>query len=253
MDPDPFGCERGGIHRCILMGRAFEYRRKSKEQRWDKMSKLFPKLAKAITMAAKDGGSDPDLNPRLRLAILNAKAENMPKDNIESAIKRAEGKDAADITEITYEGKAPHGVILMVECATDNTNRTVTNVKTAFNKAGGEVVPSGSLQFLFERKSVVEFPIEGLEMDEVELELIDHGLEELETNGGTAYAYAEATAFGSLTKGIEDLGIEASKAGLQRIPTSPVELTEAQQEEIELLIDKLEDDEDVQAVFSNIA
>ena len=235
------------------MGRAFEYRRKSKEQRWDKMSKLFPKLARAITMAAKDGGTDPDLNPRLRLAVLNAKAENMPKDNIEAAIKRSEGKDAASISEIFYEGKAPHGVVLVVECATDNTNRTVSNIKTAFNKADGEVVPTGSMQFLFERRAVVEFPVKGLDMDEVELQLIDHGLEELEINDGVAYAQAAATEFGNLSKGVEELGIAITRAGLQRIPNSPVELTEAQQEEVEQLIDQLEDDEDVQAVYSNIA
>ncbi|NNE90402.1 MAG: YebC/PmpR family DNA-binding transcriptional regulator [Verrucomicrobiales bacterium] len=236
------------------MGRAFEYRRKAKEQRWDKMSKVFPKLAKAITMAAKDGGPDPDLNPKLRLAIVNAKAENMPKDNIESAIKRASGKDAAEISEVNYEGKGPHGVMVFVECATDNTNRTVTNVKTAFNKNGGEVVDSGSLSYLFERKAVVEFAVaDELDMDEIELGLIDHGLEELEVNGGIAYATGDYTEFGNLSKGAEDLGVEISKASLQRIPTSPVEFSEAQMEEIETLIDVLEDDEDVQAVFTNVA
>ncbi|MEM1294242.1 MAG: YebC/PmpR family DNA-binding transcriptional regulator [Verrucomicrobiota bacterium] len=236
------------------MGRAFEYRRKSKEQRWDKMSKLFPKLGKSITMAAREGGDDPETNSKLRLAIMNAKAENMPKDNIEAAIKRASGKDGADITEIGYEGKAPHGVMIFIEAATDNTNRTVTNLRTYFNKAGGQLLDSGSLQFMFGRKSVVEFPIaDGTNMEEVELTLMDFGLDELEQNEGVAYAYGEVTEFGNLTKGVEDLGLEISKASLKRIPNSPIELSDDQMTEIEVLLDKIEDDEDVQAVFTNIA
>tara|TARA_R110002096_G_scaffold114770_11_gene248854 strand:- start:10863 stop:11573 length:711 start_codon:yes stop_codon:yes gene_type:complete len=236
------------------MGRAFEYRRKSKEQRWDKMSKLFPKLGKSITMAAREGGSDPESNSKLRLAIMNAKAENMPKDNIEAAIKRASGKEGADITEIGYEGKAPHGVMIIIEAATDNTNRTVTNLRTYFNKSGGQLLDSGSLQFMFERKSVVEFPItDELNMEEVELSLMDCGLDELEQNEGVGYAYGDVTDFGNLTKGVEDLGLEISKASLQQIPNSPVELTDEQMTEIETLLDKIEDDEDVQAVFTNIA
>lgn len=204
-------------------------------------------------MAVKDGGADPDSNPKLRLLIQNAKAANMPKDNVEAAIKRAEGKDAADITEINYEGKGPHGVMVFVECATDNTNRSVANIKTIFNKAGGQMLPSGSLDFLFDRKAVVEFEIpEGMEIDEVELNLIDHGLEELEVNEGTAYAYADFTDFGKLTSGFEKLGIEFKKASPQRIPSNPQDFTEEQMNDIEALIDKLEDDEDVQAVFTNV-
>jgi len=235
------------------MGRAFEYRRKSKEQRWDKMSKVFPKLAKSITMAAREGGSDPEINAKLRTAILNAKAENMPRDNIEAAIKRASGKDADALTEINYEGKGPHGSLFFIECATDNTNRTVVNLRTAFNKCGGEMVNTGSLDFLFNRKAVIEFPVEGLEMDEVELALIDCGLEELEVQDGTAYVYGEYTEFGNLTKGVEDLGIEGYKGGLQRIPTSPVELTEEQMQDVEVLLDRIEDDDDVQSVYTNLA
>lgn len=235
------------------MGRAFEYRRASKEARWDKMSKVFPKIGKAITMAAKEGGPDPDSNPKLRLAIQNAKAANMPKDNVESAIKRASGKDAADITEINYEGKGPHGVMVFVECATDNTNRSVANIKTYFNKSGGQLLPSGALDFLFDRKSVVEFEVtDELDMDDVELGLIDAGLEELEVNDGIAYAYADFTDFGKLTSGVEELGIEIKKANPQRIPSNPQSFTEEQLVEIEELIDKLEDDEDVQAVFTNV-
>lgn len=236
------------------MGRAFEYRRASKEKRWDKMSKIFPKLAKSITMAAKEGGPDPDTNSKLRLAIVNAKAENMPKDNISAAIKRASGKDAADITEMVYEGKAPHGVMVMIEAATDNTNRTVVNLRTMFNKSDGQLVDSGSFQHFFTRKAVVEFKIpEGQDPEEIELELIDHGLEEMEVNDGVGYATGEYSDFGKLTAGAEQLGVEISKASLQRIPNSPVELTEEQMQEVEQLLDKIEDDEDVQAVFTNIA
>ncbi|MEC5128326.1 YebC/PmpR family DNA-binding transcriptional regulator [Verrucomicrobiales bacterium BCK34] len=234
------------------MGRAFEYRRKSKEARWDKMSKVFPKLGKIITMAAKEGGTDPDSNPKLRAAIQNAKAANMPKDNVDSAIKRASGKDAADITEINYEGKGPHGVMIFVECATDNTNRSVANLKTIFNKNGGEMLPSGALAFLFDRKTVVEFEVtDELNMEEIELTLMDAGLEELEINEGIAYAYADFTDFGTLTAAIEGLGIEAKKATTQRIPNNPQEFSDDQLNDIEELIDKLEDDEDVQAVFTN--
>lgn len=217
------------------------------------MSKVFPKLAKAITMAAREGGEDPDMNPKLRLAIQQAKAENMPKDNIASAISRATGSEADDIREVDFEGKGPHGVMIWVVCATDNNNRTVANVKTLFNKGGGEMLNSGSLGFLFERKALVEFSVEGLDMDEVELGLIDAGLEELEINDGTAYAYGDFTSFGTLTSAVEDLGIEIGKATTPRVPTSPQEFTEEEMEEIEQLLDSLEDDEDVQAVYTNVA
>ncbi|MEE2734586.1 MAG: YebC/PmpR family DNA-binding transcriptional regulator [Verrucomicrobiota bacterium] len=236
------------------MGRAFEYRRAAKEKRWDKMSKVFPKLARTITMAAKEGGSDPDSNSRLRTAILNAKAQNMPKDNIETAIKRAAGKDMAEISEVNYEAKGPHGVMLFIETATDNTNRTISNVRTPINKAGGEILNSGSLQFLFDRKAVIQFERkEGDDLEEIELELIDHGLEEMEENEGTVFVYGDFTNFGSLSQACEKLGIELSKAGLQRIPNNPQEFSEGQLDEIESLIDKLEDDEDVQAVYTNVA
>lgn len=236
------------------MGRAFEYRRAAKEKRWDKMSRIFPKLAKKITIAAKEGGQDPDMNPALRTAILNAKHENMPKANIDAAIKRASGKDATEYTEVSYEGKGPHGVLVFVECATDNTTRTVANVKSYFNKAGGGQVPNGSLEFMFSRKAVFEFSLpEGMEVDEIELELIDAGLEEIEENEGKYYAYADYTSFGELASAFEQLNIEPTKAELQRIPTSPVEFTEEQMEEIEKMLDKMEEDDDVQAVYTNIS
>jgi len=235
------------------MGRAFEYRRAAKEKRWDKMSKVFPKLARSITMAAKEGGPDPESNAKLRTAIINAKAENMPKDNIDSAIKRASGKEA-DINEINYEGKAPHGALIFIECASDNTNRTVANLKSYFNKAGGQIVQTGSLEFLFDRKTVIEFKkTEGLDLDEVELELIDSGLEEMEVVDDSVVVYGEFTSFGSLTSAIEKMGLEVVKASAQRIPNNPQEFTEEQMEDIEKLIDKIEDDEDVQKVYTNIA
>src|SRR5690554_1343348 len=181
------------------MGRAFEYRRAAKEKRWDKMSRIFPKLAKQITIAAKEGGADPDLNAALRTAILNAKAQNMPKANIDAAIKRATGKDAADFSEINYEGKGPHGVLVFVECATDNSTRTVANLKSYFHRAGGSLVPNGSLEFLFSRKAVFEFEkLQDMDLEEIELELIDDGLEEIEENDNIVYVYADYTNFGDL-------------------------------------------------------
>ncbi len=236
------------------MGRAFEYRRASKEKRWDKMSKLFPKLSKTITMAAKDGGMDPDLNPKLRTAIQNAKAQNMPKDNIDAAIKRSQGKEAEALTEVNYEGKGPHGVLVFVECATDNTTRTVANVKSYFNKNGGSMVPGGSLEFMFARKAVFEFEkTPEIQIDELELDLIDYGLEEIELEDNSVYAYADYTDFGTLSRAFEEKGIKITKAGLQRIPTSAVEFSEEELADIEKLLDRIEDDEDVQAVYTNIA
>lgn len=238
------------------MGRAFEYRRAAKEKRWDKMSKIFPKLAKAITVAAKEGGSDPDMNAKLRTAIANAKAQNMPKDNIEAAIKRASGKDGI-FSEITYEGKAAHGVLIMIECTTDNPTRTIANIKSYFNKtAGASIVPNGSLEFMFSRKSVFEFDDPKMDIEELELTLIDFGLEELEKveiEDNTSYiAYGDYTDFGRLNEGFESLGIEVKKASLQRIANSPITLTEEQILESEKLLDKIEEDDDVQAVYTNI-
>ncbi len=236
------------------MGRAFEYRRASKEKRWDKMSKLFPKLAKSITVAAKEGGTDPDMNGKLRTAIQNAKAQNMPKDNIEAAIKRAAGKDADEYVEVNYEGKGPHGVLVIVECATDNPTRTVANVKSYFNRAGGSMVPTGSLEYMFSRKAVFEFEKpEGLDIEELELSLIDAGLEEIELNDDMVYAYADYTNFGSLSQALEDQQIEVTKATLQRIPNTSVEFSEEELEDIEKMLDKIEDDDDIQAVYTNIA
>ncbi|MEN9914625.1 MAG: hypothetical protein RL528_1384 [Bacteroidota bacterium] len=236
------------------MGRAFEYRRAAKEKRWDKMSKIFPKLGKAITMAAKEGGIDPSTNAKLRTAIQNAKSENMPKDNIEAAIKRSAQKDIASFTEVNYEGKGPHGVLVFVECASDNPTRTVANVKSYFNKAGGAVVPNGSMEFMFSRKSVFEInKTEDLDPDMLELELIDAGCEEIDIEENSIVVYGDYTAFGTLSKALEDLNLEVQKSSLKRIPTSPVNFSEEQLIDIEKMLDKIEDDDDIQQVFTNIA
>lgn len=236
------------------MGRAFEYRKAAKERRWGMMSKIFPKLAKAITIAAKEGGPDPEMNAKLRTAIINAKSQNMPKDNVEAAIKRASGKDGQNYVEVNYEGKGPHGVLIFVECATDNPTRTVANIKTYFNKAGGQVVPTGSLEFLFSRKAVFEFQkTPSMDLEELELSLIDAGLEELEEDDGTIYVYGDYTNFGSLSQAFAQLGIEIVKADLQRIPNSPNEFSDEQLVDIDKLIEKIEEDDDVQSVFTNIA
>jgi YebC/PmpR family DNA-binding regulatory protein len=246
------------------MGRAFEYRKAAKMKRWGTMSRVFPKLGKIITMAAKEGGSpDPEMNAKLRTAIANAKAQNMPKDNIEAAIKRAFNKDAADIKEITYDVKAPHGVQMIVECATDNGTRTVANVKAILNRANSEMLTSGSLNFMFTRKAVfVIGRTDEMDIEELELDLIDYGLEEIEEdvepqeNGEDKpilRIYGEFTSFGELSKALEERGIEPIKATLEYIANTPVELPEDQIEEIENLIEKLEDDDDVQTVYTNLA
>jgi YebC/PmpR family DNA-binding regulatory protein len=236
------------------MGRAFEYRKAAKMKRWGNMSRIFPKLGRAITVAAKEGVADPAMNSKLRAAIANAKSEGMPKDNIDAAIKRASGRDAVDYTEIVYDGKGPHGTLFMIECATDNQNRTIANIRAIFTKGNGQIVPSGSLDFMFSRKSVFEFDKpSGMDMEELELNLIDAGLEELTVDDDTVYVYGDYTNFGSLSAALEELKIEFKKAGLERVPTSPIEVTDEQMAEIEKLIEKIEDDDDVQAVFTNLA
>lgn len=237
------------------MGRAFEYRRASKEKRWDKMSKLFPKLGKAISIAVKEGGSgDPDMNSKLRTAIMAAKAQNMPKDNIEAAIKRALGKDGIQITEVNYEIKAPHGALFFVECATDNTTRTVANLKSYVNKFGGQMLTNNSLEFMFSRKAHFEVAKEGLgNLEELELELIDYGLESMEIEDGIVHIYGDYTSFGSLANALEKINANVKKAALERIANNPVEFSEEQLVDIEKLLDRIEDDDDVQAVFTNIA
>ncbi len=239
------------------MGRAFEYRRAAKEKRWDKMSKVFPKLAKAITLAAKEGGSEPDTNAKLRTAILNAKAQNMPKDNIDAAIKRASSKEG-NLSEITYEGKANFGVLIIMECMTDNPTRTIANLKSYFNKTqGASIVPNGSLEFMFSRKSVFEClknEVENLKLnlEDLEFALIDYGLEELEEVGDKIIIRGDYNSFKLLNDGFESLRLPILKAGLQRIATTPIELNDEQMELTEKLLDRIEDDDDVVALYTNI-
>ncbi|MBL0707651.1 MAG: YebC/PmpR family DNA-binding transcriptional regulator [Sulfurimonas sp.] len=236
------------------MGRAFEYRKASKLKRWGAMSKLFPKLGKIITMAAKEGSSDPDMNSKLRTAILNAKSENMPKDNIEAAIKRASAKDTASMLEVNYECKAPHGVLLFVESMTDNHTRTVANVKNIITKRSGELLTNGSLEFMFDRKALIEFKLtDGMDIEELELELIDAGLEEIEVEDGICLVTGDYTSFGTLNSALEDMKIDITKANLERMANSPISISQEDQEEIDKILEKLEDDEDVQKVFTNIA
>lgn len=235
------------------MGRAFEYRKASKLKRWGAMSKLFPKLGKIITVAAKEGGGDPDTNSKLRTAILNAKAENMPKENIEAAIKRATSKDMTNMQDVNFEGKLPHGVQIFIECMTDNNTRTVANVKSVLSKNGGEMLTKGSLDFMFERKAVFEFDLkEGMNLEEIELELIDAGLEEIEEDEGVVIVTADYTSFGAINSALEGMGVEIKKANLERMSTTPVTLTPEQQQDIDKVLDRLDDDDDVQKVFTNI-
>ena len=235
------------------MGRAFEYRKASKMKRWGNMSRVFPRLGRTIMMAAKEGGGDPESNAKLRTAILNAKAENMPKDNIDAAIKRALGKDAQTLSEVTFEGKGPHGSLFFVECATDNNTRSVANIKSAFKKAGGEMVNNGSLEFMFSRKAVFEFAkTADMDLEELELELIDAGLEEIEEEDGVVLVYADYTNFGTLNAAFDRLGIALTKANLERIANTPVSFSEEQMVDVEKIIEKIEDDDDVQAVYTNI-
>ena len=244
------------------MGRAFEYRKASKLKRWGAMSKLFPKLGKIITIAAKEGSPDPDMNPRLRTAILTAKAQNMPKHNIEAAIQRASGKDAIDIKELHYEAKGPYGTQFIIDCATDNGTRTVANVKAALTRNSAEMLTTGSLNFMFTRKSVFTFDkTDEMDIEELELELIDAGLEEIEEDiepqedaddKKIIRIFAEFTAFGDLSKALEEMSIEVTKGEHQYIANTPIDITDEQMEELDVLIDRLEEDEDVQAVYTNI-
>lgn len=238
------------------MGRAFEARRTAKEKRWSKMSTIFPKLLKVITMAAKDGGDDPATNATLRTAIQNAKSQNVPKDNIEKAIGRASAQDVENYELHNYEGKGPHGALLYIECATDNSTRTIANIKSYFNKADGQVVPNGSFEFMFDRKAVFEIDseqAEGLDLEELELELIDAGLEKVEKNEeNEIIIYGDYTSFGTLQTALEEKGMEVAKSNLKRFASSPIELSDEEMEDVEKLLEKIEDDDDIQHVFTNI-
>ncbi|HET6243955.1 MAG: YebC/PmpR family DNA-binding transcriptional regulator [Bacteroidetes bacterium] len=234
------------------MGRAFEFRRARKEKRWGQMAKSFVKLGKEIAIAVKQAGPDPTMNSRLRVAMQNAKGVNMPKDRIESAIKRASSKDEKDYQEMIYEGYGPHGIAILVECATDNPTRTVANIRMYFNRSEGTLGKTGSLEFLFDRIGVFKFPKEGISLDDIELDLIDAGAEEVFEEEGEIVVYTDFTAFGAMQKLLEEKNINVSSAELHRFPHNVVELNEEQQEDINKLIEKFEEDEDVQAVFHNM-
>jgi len=236
------------------MGRAFEFRKARKMKRWSAMAKTFTRIGKDISMAVKEGGPNPETNSRLRAVIQNAKSANMPKDNVERAIKKASGSDSANYVEMSLEGYASHGVAVFVECTTDNNNRTVANVRSYFNKCEGNLGTNGSLEFIFDRKAVFTFSENQLEMEaeELEMELIDAGLEELENDEGTLTVTTDFADFSNMQKQLESMNIELESSELQRFPNNTKTLSLEEAKLVLKLIDKLEEDEDVQNVFHNM-
>lgn len=235
------------------MGRAFEFRKERKFKRWASMAKTFTRIGREIAIAVRDGGPDPEYNSRLRAAIQNAKAANMPKSNVESAIKKAMGRDAENFEELVYEGYGPHGIAVLVETATDNPKRTVANVRHIFSKMGGSLGTSGSVDYMFERKAnfKVDLP-EGTDLEELELELIDHGLEEIKQEDEDTILVASFEDFGKLQGALEAQNIEVKESGLVRLPTHSKALSDEEVEDIIKMIDKFEEDEDVTNVFHNM-
>ena len=241
------------------MGRAFEYRKARKLKRWGNMSRTFTRIGKEITIAVKAAGPDPQMNPRLRTLMQNAKAENMPKDTVERAIKKATDKDSKDYKEIVYEGYGPYGIAILVETATDNNTRTVANVRSYFTKFGGSLGTQGSLTFLFEHKSVFKIkPKDGVELEDLELELIDYGVDEVvndedEEGNPLITLYGGFEDYPAIQKYLEENGFEIVSSEFERIPNDLKEVTPEQRETLNKLLEKLEDDEDVQNVFHNMA
>ena len=235
------------------MGRAFEYRKAKKMKRWGSMAKTFTKIGKDITIAVKASGPDPNMNPRLRLLMQNAKNANMPKDNVERAIKKATSPDTSDYKEIVYEGYGPHGIAVLVETTTDNNTRTVANVRSYFTRNGGSLGTTGSLSFMFEHKCVFKVTSkEGVDLEELELELIDLGLSEIFDEDENIIVYGDFESFGALQKYFEDTGFEIVTAEFERIPTQTKELSEEQAADIEKMLAKVEEDEDVSNVYHNM-
>lgn len=234
------------------MGRAFEFRKARKMKRWAAMSKAFTRIGKDIVMAVKEGGPDTENNSKLRAVIQNAKAVNMPKDNIERAIKRASDKNQGDYKEVLFEGYAPYGVAVIVETATDNNTRTVANIRSYFNKCGGSLGTSGSVAFMFDH--TCNFRINGDELDpeEIELEFIDHGAEEVFSDDDGILIYAPFDCFGSIQSELESRNIEILSSGFERIPHTTKELNEEQIAEVEKLLEKIEEDDDVQNVYHSM-
>jgi YebC/PmpR family DNA-binding regulatory protein len=235
------------------MGRAFEYRKARKMKRWGAMAKAFTRIGKEIVMAVKAGGGDPVSNTRLRMAIQNAKGVSMPKEKVETAIKRAVSKDEKNYEIVIYEGYGPHGIPMVVETATDNTTRTVANVRMHFKKNGGELGNSGSVGFMFNRKGVFKFDATAVNLDDIELDLIDCGAEDIVVEDDEIIVYTAFDDFGTMQKGLEERNLEAKSAELAFLPTMTKEVTDAEMEQLEKLIDALEDDDDVNVVYHNIA
>lgn len=234
------------------MGRAFEFRKARKMKRWSAMSKTFSRIGKEITMAAKEGGGNPDNNLRLRAAMQNAKASSMPKDNVDRAIKKATDKNLGDYKELVYEGYGPHGIAILVETATDNHTRTVANVRSYFNKCNGSLGTAGSVEFLFERKCHFKVEKGDNDVEEVEFALIDFGAEEVFEDGDHIMIYGDFPEFGNIQKGLDELGFEVVESGFERIPLNTKELNEEEQKDLDKLLEKLEEDEDVQNVYHTI-
>ena len=236
------------------MGRAFEFRKARKMKRWSAMAKTFTRIGKDISMSVKEGGPNPETNSRLRAVIQNAKTANMPKDNIERAIKKAMGSDSASYIEVNLEGYAPHGVAVFVECTTDNNNRTVANVRSYFNKCEGNLGTNGSLEFIFDRKAVFTFNQNkvSIDLDELEMELIDAGLEELDCDDGTFTVTTDFADFSNMQKQLESMGIEIESSELQRFANNMKTLNGEDAKLVLKLLDKLEEDDDVQNVFHNM-
>jgi YebC/PmpR family DNA-binding regulatory protein len=235
------------------MGRAFEYRKATKMKRWGNMARVFTKLGKQITIAVREGGSEPDTNPRLRVLIQQSKKENMPKENVERAIKKATSKDEADYKEMVYEGYGPNGIAIVVETATDNPTRTVANIRSYLTRHGGSLGTSGCLQFLFDHKCVFKIaPKEGVSLEDLELELIDFGVDELVEDEDSIILYGEFQSYSSIQKYLEENGFEIFSAEFERIPNDMKELNEEQKAQVVKLLEKIEDDEDVQNVFHNM-
>lgn len=235
------------------MGRAFEYRKATKMKRWGNMARVFTKLGKQITIAVKEGSVDPETNPRLRVLIQQAKKENMPKDNVERAIKKATSKDESDYKEVVYEGYGPFGIAVVVETATDNPTRTVANVRSYFTRNGGSLGTSGSLEFLFDHKCVFTIsPKEGMDVEELELELIDYGVDEIEHDDEHVVLYGEFKSYSDIQKYLESNGYEIQSAEFERIPMDTKKLDEEQMAQVQKMLDKFEEDDDVQNVFHNM-
>jgi len=231
------------------MGRAFEFRKERKMKRWAGMAKTFTRIGREIALAVKSGGPNAEYNSRLRIAIQNAKSANMPKSNVESAIKNASSKEAENFQEVVYEGYAAHGIAVLVETATNNPTRTVANVRMYFDRCGGALGTSGSVSFMFNRKGVFRVKAEGRDWDELELELIDAGLEEIKREDEDVVLYTDFKDFGTMQKALEDRSIETSSAQLEWLPTQSKKLNDTEVEQVIKLIDKLEDDDDVLNVF----